>query len=148
MASTTHHVAARALSESRLTSCGVRALMDALPSHVALLDRDGRIVATNRAWNDFASARGADPARVGVGVDYLAVCDQAASDLDRGGASFGAGLREVLEGRLRSFELDDRLVLEDAAHVIRGRATRLEDPVGTWVLVTHEDLSRPAADAA
>lgn len=138
----------RPLSPSRLTSSGVRALMDALPSNVALLDGEGTIVATNRAWDDHARELGAAAEQVGVGASYLAVCDLAASDLDPTGAAFGQGLRRVLLGLRRSFELDDRLVLDGVTHVIRGRATRIEDPAGTWVLITHEDLSRPAIEAA
>ena len=138
----------RPLSPSRLTSCGVRALMDAVPSNVALLDGEGTIVATNRAWDDQARGLGAAADLVGAGASYLAVCDQAASDLDSNGAAFGQGRRRVRQGQRRSFELDDRLVLDGEAHVIRGRATRIEDPAGTWVLVTHEDLSRPSTKAA
>ena len=138
----------RPLSASRLTFWGVRTLMDALPSNVALLDANGTIVATNSAWDNYASSLGADSARAGVGTNYLAVCDQAASDLDPTGASFGTGLRRVLAGQRQSFELDDRLVTSGTARVVRGRATRIEDPAGTWVVITHEDLSRPSIEAA
>jgi PAS domain-containing protein len=140
--------APRPLSVSRLTSSGVRALMDALPSNVALLDAEGVIVATNRAWNAHAAAQGLKPAQAGVGVDYLATCDSAASDLNEGGARFGAGLRQLLLGRSVSFEMDDRLVQDGETRVVRGRATRIEDPSGTWVLVTHQDMSLRALDAA
>ena len=138
----------RPLSPSRLTSSGVRALMDALPSNVALLDEEGVIVATNRAWDDQAQELGAAADLVGVGASYLAVCDQAASDLDPKGAAFGTGLRGVLQGRRRSFDLDDRLVQDGQARVVRGRATRIEDPNGTWVLVTHESLCHGDTEAA
>ncbi len=138
----------RTLSESRLTSSGVRALMNALASNVALLDGDGIIVATNTAWDEYASTTGADLHQAGVGCDYLAICDQAASDLNVTGARFGAGLRSVLLGQTPSFELDDRLLIEGVAHVIRGRATRIEDPTGTWVLVVHQDVSLAADSAA
>lgn len=138
----------RSLSVSRLTSSGVRALMDALPSNVALLDDQGVIVATNSAWDAHANEQGLDPALVGAGADYLAVCDAAASDLNEGGARFGLGLRRVLLGQTASFEMDDRLIISGETRVVRGRATRIEDPTGTWVLVTHQDMSRQAVGAA
>ncbi|HEY2194805.1 MAG TPA: PAS domain-containing protein [Actinomycetospora sp.] len=54
---------------------------------LALLDRDGVIVWTNRAWDDFCRHNGGDPRRAGVGRSYLAVCeaagDQPGSDLAR-----------------------------------------------------------------
>lgn len=122
--------------------------MDALPSSLALLDEEGTIVATNRAWWKLATDQGADPRRVGEGRNYLEICDAAASDLYPAAAAFGHGLRQILLGHIQSFEVDDHLVLDGVAHVVRGRAMRVEDPSGSWILVTHEDLSRPAQEVA
>lgn len=50
------------------------ALLDHLPAHVALVDRDGAIRWVNESWRAFARANGAD-ARIadGVGLSYLDV---------------------------------------------------------------------------
>ncbi len=135
-------------SPSHLSLNSIRAVMDSLPSHIALLNADGEIIATNSAWKAFALAAGADPARTGVGVDYLSVCDLAASDLCEGGARFAEGLRQVMAGRLESFELDDRQVLAFERRIVRGRVTRVEDPRGTHYLVTHEVLPSRGLSAA
>ena len=64
---------------------------------VALLDRTGVIVWTNRAWADFCRANGGDPRRTGVGTSYLGVCD--AAD-DEPSADLAHAIRVAVEGGL------------------------------------------------
>ena len=90
-----------------------------------------------------------DPSAVGIGVDYLSICDHAASDMCESGARFGQGLRQILIGQRRTFTQDDVLAIEHGQpRIQRSRATRLDDPNGVWILVTHEELSRPVNAAA
>jgi PAS domain S-box-containing protein len=49
-------------------------ILNALHSHVAVLDRDGNITHVNEAWVRFSEERGALPSSTGVGVNYFAVC--------------------------------------------------------------------------
>jgi PAS domain S-box-containing protein len=49
--------------------------LDSLTGHVAVLDEQGEIMATNRAWGQFASDNGGDPEQ--ARGNYLAACDSA-----------------------------------------------------------------------
>jgi hypothetical protein len=66
-------------------------------AELALLDRNGVIVWTNRAWDDFCRANGGDPGRAGVGLSYLAICD--AAD-DRASADLARSIRAAVRGGL------------------------------------------------
>ena len=73
------------------------ALWEVFPGHVALLDRDGVVVAVNRAWRQFGMTHGA-AATTGLGTNYLDVCDRAA-DLDEPEAAQAAEMvRAALAG--------------------------------------------------
>ena len=50
------------------------AVIDALPGHVALLDRDGIVIAVNEGWRRFARANGYSGEGYGVGASYLVGC--------------------------------------------------------------------------
>ena len=65
---------------------------------VALTDQHGVIVEVNAAWERFSVENGGDPARTGVGVNYLDVCDLAKGDpaVD----AIAAALRSALSGEL------------------------------------------------
>lgn len=81
-------------------------VLDALATHIAVLDRQGVIVAVNQAWTHFAQENGGGIHGYGVGVNYL---DSVRASAERGDASAGhalAGLNAVLTGQKNQFELE------------------------------------------
>ena len=121
----------------------VRAILDSLPSQSALLDRHGRIVATNqewhRIWRDYAD----EPEPDWIGVDYLEVCRQSAATA-LGGAESAAraldGIRRVLDGALTAFELDYEM--RAAGDTLWYHMQVLPLVGGEGAVVTHVDITR------
>jgi two-component system CheB/CheR fusion protein len=84
-----------------------RSVLDSLAAQVAVLNRQGVIVRCNAAWDRFAADNGAgDLAGVGIGTNYLEVCEHAADAGDELAAKAVQGLRGVLEHRLIEFTLE------------------------------------------
>lgn len=83
-----------------------RAVLDALPAHVALLDPDGIVIATNAAWDRFAAENGHAAPTAWCGADYLGTCESARGAWTEGAAEAAAGLRGVLGGRSDRFSLE------------------------------------------
>jgi PAS domain S-box-containing protein len=81
----------------------VQAVEDSVLDHMAVLDRDGRIVAVNEAWRRFGQQGGGRSGGDGVGVDYLAVCRAAAAAGEADAAAAADGIEAVLQGRQDSF---------------------------------------------
>jgi PAS domain S-box-containing protein len=103
---------ARKQSEERLRERELRlqqladqqaAILDALPAHVALLDRDGSILSVSRSWHDFAVASGID-APTPVGRNYLEF--GASNCWAELGPAITEGLAALLAGRLPQFSID------------------------------------------
>ncbi|HVK08523.1 MAG TPA: response regulator, partial [Gemmataceae bacterium] len=92
-----------ALRESREFS---RSILDSLGAHIAVLDRAGVIVATNAAWERVTRTHGGDPARCGVGANYLDVCGRAAGLHQDEAPAAAAGIRAVLAGERDVFALE------------------------------------------
>ena len=75
-------------------------ILSSFPSHIALLNRVGEIVAVNKAWSDFAERNGGDrEGTLGVGANYLEVCAAAREQSDDARAAYD-GISAVL-GRSR-----------------------------------------------
>jgi two-component system NtrC family sensor kinase len=55
----------------------LQSTLNALSLEVAILQADGRILAVNRAWFDFAQANAEGTHQVTEGANYVAVCDAA-----------------------------------------------------------------------
>ena len=85
--------------------------IDALSSHICVLDETGTIIAVNQAWKNFAEVNrkpdsdgGPDtpsPDVIGEGANYLAVCDRATGADSVEAVEAAAGIRAVLEGKRR-----------------------------------------------
>jgi PAS domain S-box-containing protein len=100
--------AQRSLRESLAFNCTV---LDSVSAEIAVLDRDGIILAVNQPWHRFGLENGIAPGKetagTGVGADYLAVClTSIDGGLDDDAVKIGNGIRAVLEGRLTGFHLE------------------------------------------
>lgn len=79
-----------------------RAVLASLPGHIAVIDRDGTIVAVNPAWEEFARDNAGVPQRCNVGANYLEACRQA----DDEGPMVADNLQAILDGAAASFTLE------------------------------------------
>ena len=78
-------------------------ILNSLPEHIAVLDERGVIIKVNTAWMNFASANICPDPNYYIGINYLAVCDQAALSGDENAAYITQGIRAVLDGSLPQF---------------------------------------------
>jgi PAS domain S-box-containing protein len=136
--------AERVLDESRdrLTESNrfLSETLDALPSHVAVLDERGFILQVNEAWRRFAEENGLKDDYYAVGRNYLEACipdgegcieDRAISD----------GIRAVIEGRAPGFtcEYPCHSPAERRWFVVRVNRFRGAGPVR--VVVAHDPIT-------
>ena len=80
--------------------------MDALTSHICILDPSGTICLVNHAWRRFATENGAVSIRSEVGSNYLAVCRVASGPGSEDAGAFAKGVQDVLQGRSELFEME------------------------------------------
>ncbi len=88
------------------TSGFAASVLDALASHICVVDRNGTIIAVNRAWTKFAIENPPLSRRTGVGSHYLEVCLGATGPGSEEAAPFAEGLMRVLSGKTNYFELE------------------------------------------
>ena len=81
------------------------AILDSLPAHVALLDKDGRILAVNEEWRRFARDNGYRGEDFGVGKSYLKACSGVAGDAQRDANEVRKGVQKLLSGRIDVMEV-------------------------------------------
>ena len=87
-----------------------QAILDSVNAHIAVLDRQGLILAVNRPWLLFAEQNGLRPDEAcrfaGPGVDYLAVCGNSTKAGAEEAQTVRDGITDVLEGRRQRFVLE------------------------------------------
>lgn len=117
----------------------LQSTLDTLSAHIAILDRDGTILAVNQAWKRFAWENGFPDGNFGVGTNYLNICESASGPESEEAQAFGKGIREVIQGQ------KDGYTVEYPCHGPREKrwfvarvANLSEDPLAP-VVIAHED---------
>ncbi len=114
-------------------------LLDAAQPQTCAVDADGVVVSVNAPWRAFAAANGGEGLDCGIGVDYLATCDDAVGQRQDGAAEVAAGLRAVLAGTV------DRFEHEYTCHSPREQrwfsARIIAQPQGGGAVVSHVDVT-------
>ncbi|MGK2858683.1 MAG: PAS domain S-box protein [Thermoanaerobaculia bacterium] len=118
-----------------------QAAIEALTTHVCIVDREGRIVAANRAWREFTRENCAEPSLVAPGTPYESVMRAMAGEPPSNTDTFIFALREVLAGKRQSATIDHR---RDGGLVpihFRTHVTPLDLGESRAALISHEDLT-------
>ena len=126
--------------------------IDALSSHICVLDERGTIIAVNKAWREFSRANssldldGVLPQTLSQdscyeGVNYLAVCDRAQGTEAEESAKFAAGIRSVLHGECERFSADYSCHSSAERRWFVGRVTRFVDNRLPRILIEHIDIT-------
>lgn len=79
------------------------AILDAIPAHIALITREGTVLAVNEAWRRFARLGQMQSPDFGVGLNYLTICEQTEGDCAEDAHAVAAGIRGVLDGQRPDF---------------------------------------------
>lgn len=132
--------AARWASQTGAEERLAQATLDALSAHVALLDERGEILTVNAAWREFAEANGSTPASWSRGVRYLDICDRAAPRCQEA-AGIADGIRALLDGRARTFEVEYPCHGPEERRWFVARGTLLPGDGPARVVLAHEDVS-------
>ena len=149
--------AEQALQESQQFA---QSTIDALSSHVCVLNEAGTVIAVNQAWKNFAAANrrvdsdgvrleSTDTECFGEGVNYLAVCERATGPEASEAAEFAAGIRAVLRGQLSEYSTEYECHSSDEQRWFIGRITRFLHNGVSQVVVAHQNITeRRAAEQA
>jgi signal transduction histidine kinase len=113
-------------------------ILDSVTANVAILNAAGEIIAVNEAWARFVEFNALPLENHGLGLDYIAFCD----DPGASGASEAAvGLRELLAGEPGPFRLEYQMDLANGPLWARMTATRVSSDGRTLVIVAQEDIT-------
>lgn len=121
----------------------VRNTVNALSAHIAIVDENGQIIATNDAWDDFALNNGGSSDSTGVGTNYLTVAENVTdSSPDASDAKkFARGLRDVLDGKTHLFSQEYACHSPDEQRWFSGIITRFEQQGEVRAVIAHENIT-------
>lgn len=118
-----------------------RSTLNALSSHIAIVNQDGVVEAVNNAWRAFAAANPPVVGNVCEGSNYLDVCDSVTGPDSEVAAEFAQAIRDVLAGRRGEFHLEYTCHSPDDTRWFIGRVTRFPESKSPRAVIAHENTT-------
>ena len=118
-----------------------KAVINSLSAHIAILDQNGVILETNRAWNDYSFKNGMPEDFDYRGINYLEVCDAATGADALDAHNIAKGIWEVIQGHTQEFLFDYPCHSQDSKHWYYMRAIRMSDTKPVRAIISHEDIT-------
>ncbi len=118
-----------------------RTVLDAISAHIAILDNQGIILETNRAWRNFSMSSGVSAEFDYRGVNYLDICDATKGEDENIATAVADGIRAVIAGKIEEFLFDYPCHSEDSQHWYYMRVIRMSSQKPIRVVVSHEEIT-------
>jgi DNA-binding CsgD family transcriptional regulator len=116
-------------------------ILDALSAHIAILDENGVILKTNRAWQVFAGGNQTPGPADASPLNYLSVCDLAKGDDAEEAKTVAEGIRSVIKGEMNEFLLDYPCHSPTEKRWFYMRVTRIPGNGPMRAVVSHENIT-------
>lgn len=114
---------------------------DSISAHIAIVDGNGKILQTNRAWQDFAKENDLEGPADCVGMNYLEICETAGQGPENDAADIAVGIRQVLEGKAAEYFTRYPCHSPRQQRWFALRAVRLRSKGKRQVVITHENIT-------
>jgi len=118
-----------------------RTVLNSLSAHIAILDENGVILETNKAWRTYAVNNGMPETYEHRGVNYLEICEETTGSDATDADNVARGVRAVIRGELEEFLYDYPCHSDDGPHWYYMRTIRMKGPGAIRVVVSHEEIT-------
>jgi DNA-binding CsgD family transcriptional regulator len=118
-----------------------RTVLNSLSAHIAILDENGVILETNKAWQTYAAKSGMPEDYDHRGVNYLEICDETTGSEAANAGKVAEGIRAVIRGDLEEFLFDYPCHSMDSPHWFYMRVIRMAGPGPIRVVISHEEIT-------
>jgi len=118
-----------------------RTVLNAISAHISILDENGIILETNRAWRNFSKNSGMPADFEYKGINYLEICDATTGDDADIAYKVAEGIRAVVAGEIDEFLLDYPCHSKDSKHWYYLRVIRMSNQNPVRVVVSHEEIT-------
>jgi len=116
----------------------LRGAFDSVPSHIAVLDSNGRIVMVNHAWNRFTEENDGPSCGIGEGMDYLKVANGCEE-----GAALGKALEEALRGDRDTFSETYPCHSPQERRWFQATVSTFQLDDARYAVIRHDNITKP-----
>ena len=117
-------------------------ILNSLSAHIAIIDAQGIILQTNRAWQEFAGENDAGGTRPDMlQVNYLDICDCAQGETGEDARRVARGIRSVIRGETEEFVVAYPCHSPDQRRWFYMRAIPVKGSDPLRIVISHENIT-------
>lgn len=116
-------------------------VLNAMSTHIAILDENGNILETNDAWREFGKTNGMQSEFTCLGLNYLNVCDSAGIQGDKDSREVAQGIRDIIHGETDEFFMHYPCHSPDEKRWFAIRVVAYREDKSFRVIVSHENIT-------
>lgn len=113
-----------------------RAVLDALTKQIGILDEQGKVIATNKAWREFG--KDSEKQRPRLGDDYFEACQMVDPEIRK---SILFAIRAMLKDEKEHFSLEYSWEIENEMLWFRLNGTKFQVDGKTRIVLAHTDIT-------
>jgi DNA-binding CsgD family transcriptional regulator len=118
-----------------------KTVLNSLSAHIAIIDEQGVIIETNRAWQEFSRLGHQDGKVDYIGANYLQVCDAITGEEAAEARHVAGGIRQVIKGQIDEFLHDYPCHGPDGNHWFYMRAIPMDAEGPLRIIISHEEIT-------
>jgi PAS domain S-box-containing protein len=118
-----------------------RRILDAIPAHLAVLERDGKIIFINESWPLFLGHPEGACDYIAIGQNYIDYCELDDHAFDGMGPKIAAGIRKVMQAAAQPYSLTHSVHRKDKSKWYRVTATSLGHGNLVGAVVMYQDVT-------
>ncbi|ACN13846.1 two domain sensory box histidine kinase (PAS/PAC domain/GGDEF domain protein) [Desulforapulum autotrophicum HRM2] len=116
-------------------------ILNSLSAHIAIIDSNGIIIDTNKAWREFAISNNPGMRPDMLNINYLKICDAANGETAGSAAQVAMGIRQVIKGDIDEFVMDYPCHSPGNKRWFYMRAVRVAGSQPLQIVVSHENIT-------
>ncbi|MET0069749.1 MAG: sensor domain-containing diguanylate cyclase [Candidatus Thiodiazotropha sp.] len=117
------------------------ALVDTLTEHIAVIDREGRILFVNKSWCRFGQENNHANPNDWVGINYLQACDAKPVGGTGDGAQAAEGIRRIIDKEQSCFQLEYPCDSPTEKRWFLMRAVEFEINGDSFIVISHSNIT-------
>jgi len=119
----------------------LQSVLDALPGNAAIIDQSGFILLVNQSWDEFCSSNAGNIKLMGVGSNYFAPVHNAVEQCDQYAIKVEQGIKDILEQRINTFEIEYPCHSEDEERWFIMQMTEIVQSPPRNFLIIHKNIT-------
>jgi len=119
----------------------LQGVLDSLSTHIAILDVEGNIVYTNRAWQIFSQQSDSYLSKLLRGTNYFQVCNCLREKDFLETQIFLQGIKDVISSRNTVFEIEIPYVSLSKQYYFLSKVTKFYIEQEVFLVVAYEDIT-------